>query len=244
MASILRGALALTGVVFAFVACGAEPADDADVAATIESPYVIWQRSSACLIHKTNAPTIRMCVTGNGDLVRAKQLTEFSLLTWLDALRPIAPNATKSIVFTCTSPDGYLTIANNGEYSYAGNVFVNSNSAKGTYLHEFGHAFACLGDTYVGRTAGACQAGQPHSIMCDGLLRTDLSSDDVTGVRVQYQAMVSGGGTGSTTPGDADGDGVPDASDRCPNTPAGSHVWLDQYNGYWKGCAGGQVPIQ
>jgi len=36
---------------------------------------------------------------------------------------------------------------------------------------------------------------------------------------------------------DADGDGIPNAQDRCSNTPAGAPVWP---SGDWMGCAGGQ----
>ena len=247
----------------------AEPAVGAN-----ESPYVIWQRTSACMIHRALAPSIKVCLTGNGDLVRSRTLTEDALHKWLDAIRPLDSRVTSTVEFTCTLPDGHLTVDNSGEYSYAGDVHINNGSAAGTYLHEFGHAFTCLGDTYLNGTAGYCMAGQPHSVMCDGLLRNDLSSDDIDGARKQFLAMVGPGngggttggtdagtsdgatdsgtgstdsGTGSTdsgTTGDSDGDGVRDTEDLCAATPAGSKVWHDEYEGRWKGCAGGQMPSQ
>lgn len=228
---------------------GDAPGTTVEDVGTVESPYVIWQRSSGCLIRKALAPSIRMCVRSGGDLARAQRLTRESLLKWLDAIRPLNAQVTQTVEFNCTSYDGTLTVDNTGEYSYAGQVHVRESSAPGTYLHEFGHAFACLGDTYVNGTAAYCMAGQPHSIMCDGLLRNDLTADDIAGVQVQFNAMVAGTTAPPSTPGgngaaDGDGDGIPDTQDRCPSTPAGSHVWGDQYNGRWKGCAGGEVPVR
>ena len=216
-------------------------------ATSTESPYIVWQRSEKCMIRQALKPSIKVCVTGSGDLDRVKTLTTESLLKWLDAIRPLNAAITSTVELTCTAPDGYLTVDNTGEYSYAGDVHINSGSAPGTILHEFGHAFACLGDTYLGRTAGACASGQPHSIMCDGLLRYDLSSDDIDGVRAQYVAMVGtgtggGGGPVGPTTTDTDGDGVLNTDDVCGHTPAGSHVWHDEYSGQWKGCAHGETP--
>ncbi len=226
-----------------------------------ESAYVIWQRGARCMMRKSLAPSIKVCVTGGGDLTHARALTKDSLLKWLDAVRPLNANVTSTIEFTCNAPDGMVSVDNTGEYASPGDVHTYSSSAPGTMLHEFGHAFACLNDTYVGGIAGNCQAGQPHSVMCDGLLRNDLSADDIAGARVQFLAMVgttTGGGdagaaTDSGTGGqpdsgtggganDTDGDGVPNADDRCPKTPPGTHVWHDEYGGAYKGCAPGETP--
>ncbi len=225
------------------------------------APYVIWQQSAQCIITKSLKPAIKMCVTGYGDLTRARQLTEKSLMQWLDAVRDLHAGVATKVEFDCSEPDGRLVVDNSGEYAYAGEIHLRSSSAAGTYLHEFGHAFACLGDTYVSGTAGHCAQGQPHSIMCDGLLREDLSDDDIAGVRAQFLAMVGTDGGGGEEPGpgsdpdtgndpgdgggnkpvvnpnDGDGDGVPNKEDRCTETPAGSHVWGP---GQWYGCAAGE----
>jgi len=176
-------------------------------------------------------------------------LTLEAMRQWLDAVRPLDPGVTSSVVLSCESPHGYVRVLNRGEYATPGSVQVNSGTVLGTYLHEFGHAFACLGDTYVGGRAGNCMSGQPHSVMCDGLLRNDLSADDVAGAHAQFRALVrpsqsDAGGGGVANAGDADGDGVPDEADRCARTPAGSHVWRDQWNGQWRGCAAGEVPTR
>ncbi len=42
------------------------------------------------------------------------------------------------------------------------------------------------------------------------------------------------------TPGDVDSDGVADADDLCERTPAGSHVWTEEFGGAGKGCAPGE----
>ena len=220
-------------------------------AAPVAEPYVIWQQSAKCIITKSLKPELTMCVTGSGDLDHARQVTAKSLMQWLDAVRDLHKGVATKVVFGCTNPDGRLTVDNSGEYAYAGDIHLKTSSADGTYLHEFGHAYACLGDTYVNGTAGACAAGQPHSVMCDGLLRDDLSADDIAGVRAQFIKMVGTDGSGGDKPdsggdkpvsdpidpNDPDGDGVPTKDDRCTKTPVGSHVWGP---GEWYGCAGGE----
>jgi len=239
-------ALVIIAVLSAIAACTSgcaaateEPTEDLDV---LDSEYRVWQRSASCLVTKSLTPSIRMCVTGRGDLARARTFTEAALKQWLDAVRPLNEGVTATIVFTCDAPDGRVRVDNVGEYAMPADVHVNNGTVFGTYLHEFGHAFACLGDTYVGGRAGACMQGQPHSAMCDGLLRNNLSSDDVSGVQAQFRSMVQAGPPPvPADPNDVDGDGVPNAQDLCANTPAGNHVWKDQLNGVWKGCAYGQT---
>jgi hypothetical protein len=222
--------------------CTTAPTEADDEVASDEAAYVVWQRSASCLVKKSLAPSIKICVTGWGDLARSRALTENALRQWLDAVRPLNAGVTSTIVFGCDAPDGRVHVDNRGEYSMPADVYVNNSSAQGTYIRELGHAFACLGDTYVGRTAGACMSGQPHSVMCDGLLRNDLSADDIAGVRAQFRALVGGGPPPPPAdPNDLDGDGIANADDLCPNTPTGSHIWRDQLGGVWKGCAYGQT---
>ncbi len=220
--------------------CTAPNHADEESVASDESAYIQWQQSNACIIRRSLEPSIKLCVTGVGNLTRARTLSKASVEKWLDAIRPLNTNVTTVVEFDCTSPHGRLIVDNSGEYAYAGEIHVRETSAPGTYLHEFGHAFACLGDTYVNGTAAYCAAGQPHSIMCDGLLRNDLTSDDVAGAQAQFRVMVGTSTPPVATPGDGDGDGVPDADDLCEKTPAGSHVWRDEFDGKWKGCAPGE----
>lgn len=86
----------------------------------------------------------------------------------------------------------------------------------------------------------------PHTIIAvnsgaggdEVLARTDLLYD-----WIQKQVAENGGPGDPPTPsdpttGDADGDGVPDATDLCSKTAAGQPVWT---TGEWIGCAAGQL---
>lgn len=151
--------------------------------------YIPWKVYSGCLVKRALSSSLQLCIQGNGDVSKAKTYAQKALSLWLDAIRPLNPKVTREITFGCDHPDGYVNVYSGWgrEYASPGTINVFDQSYFGSYLHEFGHAFACLGDTYVGSTAGYCVAGQPHSVMCDGLLRNDLSSDDVEGARNQFR---------------------------------------------------------
>jgi len=210
-----------------------------------EADFRLWSGSDKCIVTKSLEPAIKICVHGQGDLDRARQMVSGSLPQWLDAVRGIHPGVTDEVEFTCDKPHGYVRVRGGSgrAFASAGKTTVYNTSKLGTYLHEFGHAFACLGDTYTNNTAGKCQSGQPHSIMCDGFLRTDLSEDDIAGVREQFIRLVGLDGVDDTPelppqdPDDLDGDGVPNDEDRCSKTPLGSHV---AGPGELYGCAEGQ----
>jgi hypothetical protein len=172
--------------------CG-RPAVETDGGASAPK-YVLWGVSDGCLVRKINKPTVTMCVTGQGDVERAKTMTRQAVLDWIEPLREPAESAgsmqlATEVEFACAGQlDGTVNLQPGDGIATAGPGHVNifDRSAYGTYLHEFGHAFACIGDTYMNGTAANCQPGQPHSIMCDGLLRNDLTDDDVTAVRKQF----------------------------------------------------------
>lgn len=153
--------------------------------------FVAWPLFSQCLIHRVPCESIRICVTGSGDRTRAEEFVRQSLKLWTEPLTRFENAPRVDVQFDCNRPDGHVVVSpgSGQEFWSGGTVFVYDNSPFGTYLHEFGHAFACIGDTYVNGTAGYCMEGQPHSIMCDGLLRDNLSEDDVTAVRYQYRAL-------------------------------------------------------
>jgi hypothetical protein len=228
-----------------FVGCGRN-AQEAAAGDSSAPAFILWGVSDGCLVRKINKPKITMCVTGSGDLERSKTMTRKALLTWIEPLRGQSEGATLAteVEFGCSgTQDGSVNLQPGDGTAMAGpgNVNIFDQSAFGTYLHEFGHAFACIGDTYVGGMAANCMQGQPHSIMCDGLLRNDLSEDDVTAVRRQY-ATANGINPGVPA-GDEDGDGVDNAKDRCAATPTGSTVWHEEEGGKWRGCASGQTPL-
>ena len=243
-ASVMNGSTSLITslTLLAVAAVGCESPDTIEQQ---EADFRLWQQSKKCLVNQSLQPAIKICVHGQGDLDRGREMVMDSLPQWLDAVRPLHPGVTDKIEFTCDDPHGWVRIRSGSgrAFASAGKTTVYNTSKLGTYLHEFGHAFACLGDTYVGSTAGKCQSGQPHSIMCDGFLRTDLSDDDIAGVREQFKRMVGLPDPGDipelppTDPNDLDGVGVPNEDDLCAKTPLGSHVWGP---GEYFGCAGGQ----
>ena len=206
-----------------------------------EDHYRLWQQSKKCLVNMSLEPAIKICVHGQADLERGRKMVTNSLGQWLDAVRQIHSGVTDKIEFTCDKPHGYVRIRGGSgrAFASAGKTTVYNTSKLGTYLHEFGHAFACLGDTYRNGTAGKCQAGQPNSIMCDGFLRNNLSSDDIAGVHEQFKRMVGLPDENPVPldPNDSDADGVSNDEDRCSSTPFGSHV---EGPGPRHGCAEGQ----
>lgn len=205
-----------------------------------------WSPAS-CIVSKVDKPALKMCITGNGNRKNAEAKTTESLNQWLAPLQARYKNIATEITFGCDNPDGYVNVnAGNGTgFAGPGRILqIYDSSALGTWLHEFGHAFACLGDTYVGGAAGACMGGQPKSIMCWGLLLKNITEDDVNGLLAQYVKLAKP--TALTDPeGDEDGDEVLNKVDLCPNTKAGSDVWHDEQDGKWMGCAFGQsvVPL-
>lgn len=162
------------------------------IMANLSPEFVPWNIDNRCLIRHVFSPQIKICIEGSGDYARAQANISKALLLWIDPLRNDHKNLTKQIVFTCDNPDGHVVVSQGWTQEMAGGgvVWVSDQSAFGTYLHEYGHAFACIGDTYVNSTAGYCMDGQPHSVMCDGLLRNDLSFDDISAVRYQFQRLL------------------------------------------------------
>ena len=157
--------------------------------------YIPWMTNSRCLLSHIRVPKIKLCINGNGDHGRAQKISEETLQLWLEAVENFDDKVTREIEFSCENPHGTITVfAGSGRESASpGHINVFDGSYLGSYLHEFGHAFACLGDTYAGSSAGHCVAGQPHSIMCDGLLRKDLSQDDIDGLGHQFKQWQENG---------------------------------------------------
>ena len=140
-----------------------------------------------------------------------KLLVQDALGQWLSAIRTIDPQVTKSIEFSCDRAPmtWYLDAAptNGTSWGAPGWIRTNIQNRVGTYLHEFGHAFAGLGDTYVGGGGQGCVAGQPTSIMCLGDFGGKaLYPDDINGILFNYKnnwnriRPAPGQGGGGTVP--------------------------------------------
>ena len=166
--------------------------------------YVPFGSIRSCGLAKARESAIKICLDPGGvgaDVVtKAKNYTTHSLLTWLKALRQIDPKVTSKIEYTCTGAHMKVRMIPGAGTSYASCSSLNVYSERpyGTYLHELGHAFAALGDTYSGG-AGSCIPGQPKSLMCWGAYGPNkdpqgfnmLFEDDVTGIQANYKQLFS-----------------------------------------------------
>lgn len=171
-----------------------------------ELHYLTFGGSNGCTLNYAQEPEIRLCVAGTtgATLEKAKDYSKRALLTWLRALRQIDDQVSSNVVFSCSSPHLRVNMIPGSGTSYAGCGKANIYTAKtyGTYLHEFGHAVAALGDTYTGGSAGACRSGQPKSVMCWGAYGPNkdpqgfslLYQDDVNGIQNQYRKITASRG--------------------------------------------------
>src|SRR5207247_10668674 len=112
--------------------------------------------------------------------------------------------------------EGDVTVNNR-----VGSCFGATNTAE-ILTHEIGHA--------IGLAHPSQNFNEPNPVLKDATMffvahfdgrGASVHADDVAGVSALYPVAVA----------DADGDGIPNAADRCPGTPAGAAVGGD-------GCAG------
>jgi hypothetical protein len=217
----------------------------------------------SCTIKSALKPQINICFRGSGVNQSIKTHTFNGVREYLNVLRPLNSEVTDNVVEDCSSPDLTVNVSNGNGVSTGGMRRINTYANKGyaTILHELGHAFACLGDTYVGRQAGYCKKGQPESIMCWGAFgKKELYPDDIEGIRRQFKKIhpvnQSGAQASSNSQNqnqnqnqnqsqsqnsiqiqDHDQDGVADINDLCSKSPRGIKVWK---SGSWIGCSEGQ----
>ena len=133
----------------------------------------------------------------------ASEQANQALRAWLKALYEIDPTVTTAVTITCSNQDYTVKIFTEARFRshLRGDMraFVEPNNGSivntpestldyNLFLHEFGHAFANLGDTYLaGAAPGRCQSGQPNSIMCSHyVFGQRLMADDLAGLKAQY----------------------------------------------------------
>lgn len=159
--------------------------------------------AQGCTMRFAREPAIRVCVYGNAaqgqTLEKSRNFSKRALLTWFRALRQIDDQVSSDVTFSCEKPHLKVNILSGNGTSMArcGYAQIYSQRPYGTYLHEFGHAVAGLGDTYYGGSAGNCISGHPQSVMCWGAYGPDdqagynrLFPDDVKGIQTQYRKII------------------------------------------------------
>lgn len=182
-------------LLFAVVGCGP---NGTKANRTSAPSYLRAGSAAAGLTRLINKPTVRICYTDASNSAQHRDDVEFAVLSWIEPLRSLTTDELATSVELTADGDCDASVMI-GNYSVAyteiGTHPVVHLSYTGWYgsrtvtLHEFGHAFGLL-DTYMGR-GGACQRGQPDSVMCWASYTT-LQPDDVAGVRDVYQRVLSG----------------------------------------------------
>lgn len=173
------------------VACG--PRQGLDSAQSTSQLHYIegFSGSSSCGFRRAMQP-ISVCVRSQVDAAstdQQKQFTVAALREWLGALQQINSRVTDQVGFGCGGGSLNLNVkAGEGTaMGRPGSIDVYADKELGTHLHEWGHAFACLSDTYEGGKAGQCKPGHQDSIMCWGEFGEDrLYEDDIVGVQRSF----------------------------------------------------------
>jgi hypothetical protein len=151
---------------------------------------------------------MRICIAaqksvGAPTIDRAQITAIDALRTWAIQVRRLSRYATTKVVYSCASPHYRIIIYTSTSFARLFNSqlrsFVKTEqvntiythdgavNAPGVLLHEFGHAFAGLGDTYVNGGNYDCQPGQPASLMCSHFrFGSKLMTDDLDGLKNVY----------------------------------------------------------
>lgn len=126
-----------------------------------------------CSIAKLDRDNFSICLQGSAskpDFERAKKYAMKSTVAWLRVLKAYDNTITSNIYYSCENPSLTIVLKNGSGRSYAvpGKTWIYNEVPYATWVHELGHAFVGLGDTYKNAKAGDCRTGQPQSIMCWG----------------------------------------------------------------------------
>ncbi len=151
-----------------------------------------WPQSPSCGFRRALDPVVNVCVRSSASAEateKQKALTLQALQSWLGAVRQVNQQVTNNVQFACTGNALTLNIQSGDGTATGGPGKINVYPTKnlGSHLHEWGHAFACLGDTYVNGAAGRCKPGHQESIMCWGAYGENrLYGDDIAGVQTSF----------------------------------------------------------
>lgn len=154
-------------------------------------------KSLAGLSAKVKKETIRVCLTDSTNSAARRALLKDVILKWIEPMRALSTVALASnvelVAYNTTGCDVRTVFGNyNPARTQLGTtptVYINNSGWFGSStvtLHEFGHAFGLL-DTYTG-SGGACQTGQPASVMCYAKY-DQLLDDDIKGIQSVYRTL-------------------------------------------------------
>lgn len=157
--------------------------------------FLKTQAAYAGLSRKVHQATMRVCYYDTSNSTRRKEVLKTSILKWVAALSDVAKkpltNSVEIVGWGSAGCDLQFVVGNYSVAHAQMGVLPRVNVApSGWYgsdtviLHELGHAFGLL-DTYSGR-GGACQAGQPSSVMCYASFM-ELKPDDIAGMKSLYR---------------------------------------------------------
>lgn len=208
------GTLTLAATVSLVAACAAE--DDGPAADHEMEEVELGRKDQTYLVANwsNHWPTVaarplQVCITLEAGTTTSRAVMEFlvqsAVLTWVNAVQPVANVTLNAAVFTCQDLDGVplydLEVAlrsGTGGFGQAGDWFFGRHRFQvfeqgfgggaaplwPRILHEMGHVFGAA-DTYVAQGSAVCQANQPSSVMCNG--GNNLTADDINGVRQAFR---------------------------------------------------------
>ena len=144
--AVLRGALAL--LLSGAASCAAE--GELTPSEQQADEFRVGWNPSSCIMARARQPRLRICVRGTGDLANGREKTRRALEEWLAPLRARYEGIATTIEFSCDRPDGTVNVyPGDGRAHAAPGVVLGIYDSRpiGSWIHEFGHAFACLSDT-------------------------------------------------------------------------------------------------
>lgn len=224
--------MALLCLVMLSTACSKPQVANSDGHSNLDFISFNEERSSTLLAVRESE--FRLCVRNQGykgDMEKQKQNAMVALLTWYRALRQIDPKVQNNIKQSCSNSHMDVLVFSGGNRSSARGhqISVFADNGDGSILHEMGHAFAGLSDTYDtgAGLAGRCVPGQPQSVMCWGMYGNHdasghslLYKDDIDGIQANYTRVFR------------------DVAGAKPDTSIDPTTTLD-INNPWPGGAGG-----
>lgn len=137
--------------------------------------YILFNTSAIkqCAVKNARDDSFKICLRGAStrpDFERHKEYATRAALTWLKLYRMLDYSVTTKVVLSCEQPAIVVNVLNGSGRSYAqpSQAWLYAEVNQSTWVHEFLHAMAGLGDTYQGSTACQCRSGQPISNACCG----------------------------------------------------------------------------